>query len=327
MSRLGVLLPIATAAALALGVVRSAADTVVRPTEVYSAPGRVLAVGLTGRHVAFGVGTTRGQCPHVELWLTEERTTLFFRSTLRGCKDGPSTGFGLPTVAVARERVLWLTYIGGNLRDWQLWTGTPTRRTPRLVRFVERDVDAPAPIVLGPGTREGIPYAVDGDVVYLGDDGRALFRWTSPLPVRALAAGAGPGRWREAALQHDGTVVVLDRAGRPVHEVGFERGLVRAIRLASEGLLAQTSRTVIVSRPAGERATVRLPAGAVMVDAAQGRILWTRAGDLGSTSIRTGASTRLVDGVQASPVLGQLEAPGLAWAQGRVVSWRAGALP
>jgi len=64
-----------------------------------------------------------------------------------------------------------------------------------------------------------------------------------------------------------------------------------------------------------------------MVDVAQGRILWTRAGDLGATTIATGKSERLVDGTNASPVYGQIEPRGYAWAQGKLVRWRSGRLP
>jgi hypothetical protein len=63
-----------------------------------------------------------------------------------------------------------------------------------------------------------------------------------------------------------------------------------------------------------------------MVDFAQGRILWTRDGDLGETLV-TGASRRLVAGTRARPALGRLEPRGFAWARGRAVHWRAGPLP
>jgi hypothetical protein len=76
-----------------------------------------------------------------------------------------------------------------------------------------------------------------------------------------------------------------------------------------------------------DREDVALPAGAVMVDASRGVILWTRAGDLGVTSMATRASRLLVDGSRAKPVVGQLELGGLAWASGHQVRWRSGRLP
>ena len=73
--------------------------------------------------------------------------------------------------------------------------------------------------------------------------------------------------------------------------------------------------------------SVTLPGGATMVDVAAGRILYQRAGDLGAVTISNGANVLLVDGTPAQPVLGQLDAAGLAWARGATVNWRVGPLP
>jgi hypothetical protein len=282
-------------------------------------PGRVLALGLTGRHVALAVGATRTQCPQVRLWLTESNVRLRYPWRLGGCKEGPSTGFGVPSVAVARTRLVWLSYIGGNLRDWQLWTATPTRRTARQLRFVERDVDAPAPIVLGPGTPEGIPYAVDREVTYLGDEGRAIFKTMLDAPVRAVAGGRGPKGVRVAALLGDSVVVGLDRDGQQVISWQYTGRVLTAVRVSWRGLVVQAGNDAYVR---GTR--IPLPAGATLVDVAQGRILWERHGDLGATTIASGRSQALVDGSPARPVRGQLEANGLAWTRGRSVRWSPG---
>ena len=286
------------------------------------APGRVLTLGLTGRHVAIAVGTTRKQCPQVQLWLTESDVRVRFPWRLAGCKEGPSTGFGVPSVALARTRLVWLSYIGGNLRDWQLWTATPTRRAARLLRFVERDVDEPAPVVLGPGTPEGIPYAVDREVVYLGENGAAIFRTAVQAPVRALAAHAG-GRFGVivAALLTNGTIVGLDRSGRERLREAVPV-TVSAIGLDDRiGLAFQNGS--LVRFPGG---SVTLPAGARMVDLGEGRILWVRTGDLGLTTLR-GVTTRVVDGTPTRPAYGQIEPAGLAWAAGPTLRWRPAPLP
>jgi hypothetical protein len=313
---------LALVAAAGAALLTASAAATLLPQRSVTAPGRVLTLGLTGRHAAFAVGTTPRECPHVQLWLTESGARYRFRSTLRGCKEGPSTGFGLPAVAVARTRVVWLTYIGGNLRDWILWTATPTRHGPRMLRFVERDVDAPAPIVLGPGTAEGIPYAVDRNIVYLGEDGRAIFRATVASPVRLLASHRS-GRFGTvvAALLADGTVVGLDRHGE--QEIAFQpAGTVTALALDSTSGIAHQGGSEV--RFTG--GSVRLPAGARMVDFAQGRVLWVRAGDLGTTTV-VGQTVRLVDGTTTRPAYGQLEPAGLAWSRGPALSWRAGSLP
>lgn len=319
---------VATALALAVAGKGGAADASVLQGRSLAAPGRMLTLALTGRHVAFAVGTTRTQCPQVQLWLTESNTRHRFPWRLAGCKEGPSTGFGIPSVAVAKTRIIWLAYIGGNLRDWMLWTATPTRKKARQLRFVERDVDAPAPIVLGPGTAEGVPFAVDNEIVYLGDDGRAIFKATVGSPVRALAAGAGPAGLKIAALLANGSVVGLDRAGREVMAQMYPAAAVTAVRVMALGVAVQVGSVVqIVSPRSDERVTVRLPARSTMLDAAQRRILHARAGDLWAVRIAGGRTTRVVDATAALPAYGQIEQQGLAWSRGSTLRWQPGALP
>ena len=81
------------------------------------------------------------------------------------CLEQASTGQGVWDVAVATNRLLWLTYAGGNIREWALWTAMTTRKSPWQVRFVARDVDDPPPIVIGPATvdadrAQGVAWSV-----------------------------------------------------------------------------------------------------------------------------------------------------------------------
>jgi hypothetical protein len=294
-------------------------------TIVTSLPVRNFA--LTGRSVAFVADAPkRLQCAQIGLWNSVTNRRVVFESKEQCLEEG-STGQGVWDVAVSTRRLLWLTFAGGNFREWSLWTATTTRKSPRRLRFIARDVDTPPPIVIGPATADAVPYAVDRQVTYLGDDGRAIFRWTAPVPIRAVAAGAGPRNWRLAALQDNGTVVVLNGAGTPVYDPSFERKHVRSVRLAPVGLIVQMKQNAIISKPSLDHVVVPLPAGALMVDVAQARILWTRAGDLGATTIATGKSVRLIDGTPDTPALGQIEPQGIAWSVGRTMRWRAGALP
>lgn len=288
----------------------------------------VQRLALTGRSVAYVADAPQEtlRCARIGLWnvATGRR---FAWDAKEQCLDLASTGQGVWDVSVATNRLLWITYAGGNIREWTLWTATTTRRTPRKLRFVARDVDAPAPVLIGPGTAEGIPYAVDRQIVYLGDDGRPIFRTTVESPVRQIAAGSG-GRLRVAALLADGTVLGLDEAGNEYTSEAFPPNAVTAIRVTGLGTAVQVGADVEIVPPrAHDGPTRTLPIAASMVDVAQGRILWTRAGYLGTTTIATGRSTRLADGSPASPVYGQLELRGLAWARGTLVRWRSGRLP
>jgi hypothetical protein len=279
-------------------------------------------LALTGRSVAYVADAPeRLDCGRIGFWDTATRTS-FTVDAKEQCAEQASTGQGIWDVSVATHRLLWLTYAGGNFREWSLWTATPTRRTPRRLRFVARDVDAPPPIVVGPGTAEGVPYAVDREVVYLGDNGKAIFKTTLDAPVRAVASGRGPRGIRVAALLGDSVVVGLDSRGLQAVVSDYTRSVVTAVRVSWRGLVVQTGNDVRIGSTG-----IPLPSGATMVDVAQGRILWTRAGDLGATTIATRTSERLVDGTPAKPAHGQLEPHGIAWSIGRLVRWRAGALP
>jgi hypothetical protein len=322
--RLAALPALAAALAVAGGAGGAAALTPDR-TIVATLPVRDLA--MTGRSVAYVADAPdRLQCASIGYWSTVTRRRILFDSKEQ-CLELSSTGQGVWDLAIAEKRLLWITYTGGNLREWFLWTATTTRRTPRRLRFVTRHVEDPPPVVIGPGTAEGIPYAVERQIVYLGDDGRAIFRAVVESPVRAIAAGHG-GRLRVAALLADGRVVGFDEAGEEYTSETFPPKAVVSVRVSGLGTAVQVEDVVEIVPPrAHDGVTVTLPAGSRMVDVAQGRILWWRTGDVGTTAIATGRSVRLVAGTPSEPALGQLEQRGLAWARGRIVRWRAGVLP
>jgi hypothetical protein len=310
------------------------------------APDRSLAVtmpvrdlALTGRSVAwvqapivrYEAEGSRGTCGRVGLWAPAAGQRWIFSPKIEPtCYDAASTGQGVWDVSVATRRLVWIEYMGGNFRDWWLVTATTTKRAPQVLAHVIREVEAKPPLVLGPGTPAGVPYALDDTVVYLGEKGTRIFTRVLPSPVRGIAAGVGPGRLRVAALLEDGSIVGLDARGRIVQTIRAQ-GVVSAIRVSSLGIAVQRGRIergLVVPYPKvriGTRA-IGLPAGARMVDVAQGVILWTRAGDLGATSIRTGRRTVLADGSGTAPYFGQLEENGLAWAKQRVLRWHAGSV-
>src|SRR5947208_13040849 len=121
------------------------------------AGGKVLALGLSGADVVFASAATGERCPALTIWHTDLRFDRRF-STGRDC-PATSTGSGIAAVAEAQGRVLWLSYAGGNDRDWTLYTASERARTPRLLRFVTVDVSAPPPIVVGDADERLLPYA------------------------------------------------------------------------------------------------------------------------------------------------------------------------
>jgi hypothetical protein len=90
--------------------------------------------------------------------------------------------------------VLWVSYVGGNIRDWTLWTSVPGTSSPKQIRTISRDVDLPGPFAIGPGDQDVLPYGQDAQVIALHADGSRRFAWNAP--ARVIAVAAGSGRWR-----------------------------------------------------------------------------------------------------------------------------------
>lgn len=322
--------PSLSAAVVLAGLVLSgsaiATAAVVTPGKTLSQQGVVTPLALTGRTVAFGAGVSPAEC-RVKRWAVGKGTlTTFGLPVSPSCTIETSTGTGIASVSVATNRVAWLAYTGGNTREWSLFTARLPGAKPLRLRFVARGVDGPAPIVLGPGTAAGIPYAVGREIVYLAEDGTRLFRVVADDQVRMVAAGPGPSGIRIAALTAAGHILALDVDGNPVADDIVVDTPVKALRLFAGGVAYQVGSLVHIVGPEGET-LVTLPAAATMVDVAAGRVLYQRSGDLGAVTIATGGDVMLVDGSPAKPVQGQLDPAGLAWARGTRVNWRVGPLP
>ena len=165
------------------------------------------AVARSGHVIAFASAPAAGDCERVRLWDLGTHGVLRLGEP-KPCGDTTSTGLGLAGLAVARSRALWVAYVGGNTREWSLWTATASSRRPRLIRLVGRDVDDPQPLVVGDGAGV-LPWALDATVTSLGTDGAAVFRTTLPSPVRLLAAYGGT----IAGALADGDVTTLSPEG------------------------------------------------------------------------------------------------------------------
>jgi hypothetical protein len=315
-----------TVALVALGalVVTGSAAALLTPgrSVVNAAP--VSALSVTGRSVAYAVGPTKTDCGTVRLWDTGSRGLWTFGSrTIIGCEEGFSGGFGIAQVATSGRRIFWVTNVGGNFTDYQLWTATPTRKTPLRLAFATSETGGPAAIVLGNGTREGVPYAVGGTVTYVGENGARLFRTDLGSPVRLLTAGTGPGQSRVAAALADGRVVTLSRTGQIVATDRREPATVAAIALGLPGPVVQVGRTVTVGA-----SSVTLPAGGLLLDDRQGSLVYRKGTQVRARVVSSGADSLLqviaVKPWQTPPF--STDSLGSAWAKGATVSWRSGPL-
>jgi hypothetical protein len=314
------LLPALTLAAL---LVPASATGLLTPGRTVTNAAPVTALSVTHRTVVWAVGQSRLDCGHVRLWDTATfGLWTFGNRTIRGCEEGPSGGFGIGQVATSGRRVFWVTHIGGNTTDYQLWTATPTRRSPRRLAFESAETGDPSPIVLGPGTKEGVPYAVGSTVTYVSDSGARLFRTKLDSPVRLLAAGPSFGTARVIAALADGEVVVLSRTGARVRTDAYEPGAVRAVELAYGGSVVQVGTTVNVgSSTAGTKIT--LPPGALMLDYRQRAIYYRVGTEARARALGSGSDTLLQRIVIKpwQPMLFSVDW-GAGWAKGGTVNWR-----
>jgi hypothetical protein len=305
-----------------------AAAALLAPGRTVVEPTAVTSLGVTGRSVVYAIdeNAARTRCAAVKLWDTGTRGLWTFgESTTRICREGLSTGSGVSAVATSGRRVYWVTYGGGNIREYTLWTATPARKDPRRLADASIDVDSSErPLVLGVGSREGVPYALEDTITYVADDGRRLFRVSVGSPVVLLAAGAGPGAQRVVAALADGRVVVLSSTGATLRTLAYDPGEVKAVALALPGAVVQAGTEVRVGAQ-----TVTLPPGALLLDFRQGRLVYAQGLQVRSRRVADATDTLLQTFPSGSrrPPLFATDAYGAAWAKATSVSWRGGPLP
>ena len=295
---------------IALVLAPGSAATTVRSV---TTPGPVVALAMDGRRVAYADGRSARDCDRVRVWNLQTRAVTTFRRPTACVQT--STGAGIAALALARDRVLWLHFTGGNIREWRLFTATVGNPRPRLLRLVSRDVDAAPPIVLGAGetSRFGdfLPYAVGRDVVVLRANGSRRFAWRAPQRVTAISSGFG----RVAVASEGGSVTILDGDGVPLRTEQFTAE-ISALELSGDGVLAQHGRTLELRRPGIVR-EFAVPARASLNDAIGDRALYASGGQIRELSLSNGAARPLGPGLLAEAALSTI-----AVANGRRVQVR-----
>lgn len=288
------------------------AATVAAAVATITSPAPVQALALDTPLLAYASGEARGDCDRIRIWSrTTGRTVRLGRTT--HCEE-TSTGRGIGRVSIAGNRVLWLHYVGGNIREWSLFTATTTAPRPRRLRFIASDVDAPTPIVLGEGdtTRYGelLPYAVDRQVVVLRPNGSRAFVWTAPTRVTAVGANWGG----VAVALQDSRIFVLEH-GSVADQTKLPSG-ASAVFLTGNGIAAQLPREAYLV-VGSEIHRWPLPRDARLRDAEGFRAVYTAGGRAKLLDFRTG---RTRDLGPASDV--QLEYSTVAVAAGRSITVR-----
>lgn len=270
--------------------------------------GTVGALAADGSRVAFVVVRSPRDCDRVRVWNTASGgISKLGRRT--HCVD-TSTGRGIASLALAGTRALWLHYVGGNQRDWSVWTASTTRPLPRRLAATTVDVDSPAPMVVGHGDAsrfgELLPYAVGRNVIALRVNGTRALSWLAPDRVVALGANHGS----LAVALADGRVLALD--GGAVVDEWDGSPAATAVFVAGSGVVAQRGSTLYdYGAPTRTR---RMAAGSRLMDADGSRAVYVARGVVHVVDLGSGA-----DRVVARGTAAQLEGGHIVVADGRTI--------
>ena len=278
------------------------------PPARVTAPGPVGALAADGVRTAFTVERSPGDCDRVRVWnVATGGVSKLGRRT--HCID-TSTGHGIASLAIAGRRTLWLHYVGGNLRDWSLWTATTTRPLPLRLADVTLDVDVGSPIVVGAADtslRTGglLPYAVGRNVVVLRENGSRALAWRAPESVTALGVNVD----RLAVALADGRILTLK--GSTVVDERAGSVPASAVFATAAGVVAQRGREILLE---GTSQSFHLPATGRLVDAEGSRAVYVARGVVHLVDLGSGT-----DRVVARGTFAQLEGTRLVVADGRVL--------
>jgi hypothetical protein len=252
----------------------------------------VTSLAADGDYVAFASMSTTADCDRAFIWRRLPRRTFQL-----GKKQRCAGEHGVAGIAINGGRALWLTWVGGKIRDWQLWTATTTRTAPRLLQSAMsdlRNVDARQPIVVGSAGGGLLPYAVDSTVTTLRANGSTAFSWTASSPVVALAAADG----RVAVAEEGERVTVLDAKGRIV-SVDVYASDVSAVAFAANGLIAQRGEALELRRWAATHEYVIAPDS--HLDSAAGKwAVWSGDGLVHVLQLPDGTQTAVFKGSLAA---------------------------
>ncbi len=204
--------------------------------------GPLSVVAIAGTEVSYS-DRYATRCHEIRLWDVADRSD---RRLATHCFAATSTGSGVAGVAATGGRALWLTYTGGNIREWSLWTKGGTAKAKRI-QFLTADVDGPPPVVLGRAWEGSLPYAVGRSVIVLAPNGSRKF--TLNVPDRVVTLSAHSRGY--AAVLANGHVITISLQGRILLDSPFAPGYVKDAVLAAPGLVMLTANGIAVRKGGG----------------------------------------------------------------------------
>ena len=271
--------------------------------------GQLSSVAVAGVDLSYADEYTHG-CHEVRLWNVATRSD---RRLASHCFVSTSTGSGVAGAIASQGRALWLTYTGGNIREWSLWTKGGAAKARRTA-FLPADVDGPPPVILGSVWEGSLPYATGRTIVVLAPNGSRRFTYTAADRVVFLSAHSRG----YAAVLASGSVLTFSPAGKLIRERPFAPGAVQSAVLAAPGLIVETAAGLEIHGVGAVR-TVPLPAGARFLGYSEGIAAYGIGRELRLRRLANGGDRlfrRLEPRFHA-----QLGRRGLAWGSGRTLGF------
>jgi hypothetical protein len=250
-------MPRVVALALLLALVPAAGAATAREQQ---AAGPVSTVAVAGVDLSYADEYRRG-CHEVRLWNIASRGD---RRLASHCFVSTSTGSGVAGAIATEGRALWLTYTGGNIREWSLWTKGRLAKARRIA-FLAADVDGPPPVILGSVWEGSLPYAAGRTIVVLAPNGSRRFTYTAADRVVFLSAHSRG----YAAVLANGSVLTFSTIGKLIRERPFAPGAAQSAVLAAPGLIVETAAGLEIHGIGAVR-TIPLPAGARFLGYSEG---------------------------------------------------------
>lgn len=263
--------------------------------------GRINAVSMDGKRVAYVVHGETGSCDQVLFWsIPWHFVAPFTQKVGPTCLPTHGAG-GVTDVAIAGLRAVWTTRYGGNTRVL----------ASSIINCVEWVVARPVT-----GVQRVAGLTGDGGVLAYGISGRESGVSLVPTHWRsrrvdessARVAAVSADSARLAILSADGTVTVVTRRGHLVGRVFVGKARAIALRRTTLAVLGRGELTVYRLGSSHPLHRWTVPADSRSVDVHYGIALITAGHDVLAVNIGTGRSARLLHA--PGEVEGQIEAPG-----------------
>lgn len=308
MRRTALLIVLVSAAGLALAAISGAMSSDHSTTR----DARILGVAASGAFVAATLDEGKTECFHAEFWNAATN-----KATHLGKRVACQAPGGIRGPSVIGNRAVWATNVGGNLRDWTVWTATTTSPVPRALATVQGiAADDPDPVVIGRAGAGIVAYAVGPNVTALRANGTTAWKQTATAAVRVIASGDTPGyAGVTGMIAADGSAAILDATGKVIVK-GISSGATDECLMKSAAV-GMAPGLIVYTRtsPATQFA---VPKQAKLLGCAAGIVIYRVGPTIKGIRLSTGKMAALLSGTTVAAI----SRKGLAWATGSTLHWR-----